>query len=354
MSILSSPGPGDDRNASGPNLLSSPQEWDSFLDAHPRATLYHTWRWTELLHEVFGFSVHRLAARDPSGRLAGVLPLVEQQGPIFGRRLVSLPFFNYGGPLGLSEDVEQDLLAQAAELARRRGVATLEIRDRTPRHGLCVRTDKWTVELALPRDANTLDRQLGAKLRSQIRRADREEPVIACGGAELVAEFYGIFAATMRDLGTPVHPRRFFEVLIERLASDCTVVVVRLRGRAAAAAWLTHFRDRTEIPWAASLRERRTSSVNMRLYWECLLQAMQRGSRVFDFGRSTVDSGTYRFKLQWGGEARPLFWAYPLLPTGAATGGHGRLAQAAQSLWSRMPLPLANRLGPLTSPGLPW
>jgi FemAB-related protein (PEP-CTERM system-associated) len=352
--MLPSPGPADDRHASDPNLVASPQEWDSFLDAHPRATLYHTWRWTELLHEIFGFTVHRLAVRDQSGRLAGLLPLVEQHGPIFGRRLVSLPFFNYGGPLGLSEDVEQQLLAQAADLARRRRVATLEIRDRTPRHDLSMRTDKWTIELALPQDADMLGRQLGAKLRSQIRRADREEPVVACGGAELVAEFYDVFAATMRDLGTPVQSRRFFETLIERLASDCTVVVVRLRGSAAAAAWLTHFRDRTEIPWAASLRERRTSGVNMRLYWECLLQAMQRGSRVFDFGRSTVDSGTYRFKLQWGGEARPLFWAYPLTPVGSAVDSHGRLARVAQSLWSRLPLPVANTLGPMISPGLPW
>ena len=132
------------------------------------------------------------------------------------------------------------------------------------------------------------------------------------------------------------------------------MVVVRLRGQPAAAALLTHFRERTEIPWAASLHELRATSVNMRLYWECMTHAIERGSRCFDFGRSTVDAGTYRFKLQWGGQPRPLYWVYPLEPAGPAAGGHGRLISRAQAAWSQLPRPVANTLGPLISPGLPW
>lgn len=298
--------------------------------------------------------VHRLTCTDASGALAGVLPLVEQRGFIGGRRLVSLPYVNYGGPLGDSPESEQALIRQSVELAGRCGIAELELRDTAARPLFPSRTDKATVELALPESGAALGKALGSKLRSQIRRADREAPEVVSGGVDLLDEFYAIFAATMRDLGTPVYPRGFFRVMLERCASDCDLLVVRLRGKAAAAALLTHFRGRTEIPWAASLRELRSTSVNMRLYWECLVHAIGRGSKVFDFGRSTVDSGTYQFKLQWGGEPRRLHWIYPLASAEPAPAGSGRMMQRARSLWSRLPLPVANALGPLISPGLPW
>lgn len=302
----------------------------------------------------FGQRVHRLTIADPSGRLAGVLPLVEQRSVIAGRRLVSLPYVNYGGPLGDCDETEQALIREAMQLAGERGISELELRDAIARPAFTTRTDKVTVELALPENGEMLGQALGSKLRSQIRRADREAPEVASGGADLLDEFYPVFAATMRDLGTPVYPRKFFRLLLERCAADCSVLVVRLHGRAAAAALLTHFRDRTEIPWAASLRELRNTSVNMRLYWECLLHAIGRGSRVFDFGRSTVDSGTYEFKLQWGGRPRQLHWVYPLASGEPAPAGSGWMMQRARSLWSRLPLPVANALGPLLSPGLPW
>jgi FemAB-related protein (PEP-CTERM system-associated) len=239
--------------------------------------------------------------------------------------------------------------------AEGRRARVLEIRDVAEREGWPSRGDKVTVELPLPESPEALAKSLGSKLRSQVKRADRESPEVAFGGAELIDEFYPVFAATMRDLGTPVYPRRFFHELLTSLGSDCTVVVVRLGGRPAAAALLTHFRDRTEIPWAASLHELRGTSVNMRLYWECLTHAIGRGSRIFDFGRSTVDAGTYRFKLQWGGQPRPLHWIYPLEPSATAPAkGRSGVVLRAQAAWTRLPRSVANLIGPWISPGLPW
>lgn len=340
--------------AGAPGASGEQAAWDALVLAHPRATLYHTWRWSEFAGAVFGFVLHRLAMAGEAAAASGILALVEQRSLVFGPRLVSLPYFNYGGALGESPEIENSLIRQACELARRRRIGMLELRESAPRPGATTRSDKVTVELPLPASADELSRSLDSKLRSQLRRVDRESPETVAGGAELVDEFYGVFAANMRDLGTPVYPRRFFTNLMQRLASDCSIVAVRLRGRPAAAALLTHFRDRTEIPWAASLRELRATSVNMRLYWECLVHGIGRGSRVFDFGRSTVDSGTYRFKLQWGGQPRPLYWGYPLAADQAPQSGQGWLLNRARSLWTRLPLPIANRLGPLISPGLPW
>jgi serine/alanine adding enzyme len=333
-------------------------EWDRFVDAHPQASLYHTWRWSQFASEVFGFPIHRLTARSVSGELTGVLPLVLQTSLLFGRRLVSIPFFNYGGPLGTSATVEDELLSQASQRARSLHIDSLEIRDQVQRDGRAMRLDKVTVEMELPSSAEALDKSLGSKRRARVRRAEREGPKIAIGGIELLDDFYEVFAATMRDLGTPVYPKRFFSQMLTLLAGDCSVVTVRLDsfgGKPAAAALLTHFRDRTEIPWSAGLHELRETSVNMRLYWECFKVAIARGSRWFDFGRSTVDSGTYDFKIQWGGRPRQLYWIYPLLSPGEVPRGNGAgLRGKTTALWSRLPRPVATALGSVISPGLPW
>jgi serine/alanine adding enzyme len=329
------------------------REWDEYVLGHPRASLYHTSRWVRFVGTVFGFERRYGVARDASGRLVGLLPVVRQRSRLFGTRWVSLPFINYGGPLGESPQLEQALIdAVATGLHGQR--AALEVRDTLAgRAGSC-RTDKVSMFRDLPSSPEILGKQLGAKLRSQIRRADREGPTIVVGGAELADEFFGVFSEVMRDLGTPVYPAAFFRTLLRDVGQDCDVVVVRLNGQPAAAALLTHFRGVTEIPWAASRRVFRATSVNMRLYWECLSLAIRRQSRCFDFGRSTKDTGTYAFKAQWGAAPTQLYWYYPLLPVGTPPGRESRVTDALRRAWTRLPLGVASRLGPAISPGLPW
>lgn len=336
----------------GPLAPDELRQWDGFVAGHPQATLYHASRWVNFAADVFGFEPAWITVGSP---LAGVMPLIRQSSHLFGERWVSLPFFNYGGPLGVDETVESGLVAAAAELARQGGVQRLEIRDRKARAGCGIRSDKVGAVLRLPASLEALGKALGSKLRSQTRRADRDSPEVTFGSRELVPEFYSVFAETMRDLGTPVYPRRFFEAMLERVGSDCTIVVLRLAGEPAAAAVLTRFRDVTEIPWAAHRPKFRAASANMRLYWECLCHAIASGSRRFDFGRSTRDSGTHRFKLQWGAETIPMYWLYPLAPAGEAVAdASGRSMALARRIWRFLPLPFATRVGAAISAGLPW
>lgn len=331
------------------------RRWDAFVAAHPRASLYHHSRWIAFASEVFGFDAIWLTRETAVGEITGVLPMIRQRSRLFGDRWVSLPYFNYGGPLAADAEAGAALISAATDHARRTGVRTLEIRDLEARAGFARRTDKATLILELPDSADGLAEQLGAKLRSQIRRADREQPAVVRGGAELLDEFYGVFAETMRDLGTPVQSRRFFESMLDRVGSDCQIVTVRLAGRTAAAALLTRHRQTVEIPWAGSLREFRPAAANMRLYWECLKFAVESGSRYFDFGRSTVDSGTWRFKLQWGARPVPLYWYYPLVPEDVVLAPReGRLLEMARAAWRRLPVSLASFMAARFSAGLPW
>ncbi len=329
--------------------------WDAFVADHPRGTLYHSSRWVKFTAEAFGFGAAWIMQETDGGELTGVLPLVCQRSRLFGDRWVSLPYLNYGGPLAADTDADRPLMEAAVALARRTRVKMLEIRDTALRLDYAVRTDKTALVLQLPATVDELLDRLGAKLRSQIRRADRERPEVFEGGAELIADFYRVFAETMRDLGTPVYPRRFFELMFDRVGADCRIVIVRLAGEPAAAAVLTHGRDTVEIPWAGSLRRFRPAAVNMRLYWECLRHAVESRGLRFDFGRSTIGSGTYRFKQQWGADPVPLYWYYPLAPAGPmAQARQGRLITSARAVWRRLPVSLATRLAAGFSGGLPW
>lgn len=323
--------------------------WDAFVLAHPAATAAHRYAWRDVIARLSGQPAPYLIARDAGGQVAGILPLGRLRSALFGDFLVSSPYLNYGGPLARDAGVDGALVEHAVAVARELGVGHLELREQTSRGaGWPARTDKAAMLLDLAVDAERQFAALGAKLRSQVRRPERDGATVRWGGSDLLADFYAVFARNMRDLGTPVYGRSFFAGVLAALGPAAEIGVAYVGNTPVAAGLLVHFRERTEIPWASSLREWNRIGVNMLLYWEALRRSIGRGSRVFDFGRSTVDAGTYRFKAQWGAVPRPLCWNYWLAPGHQLPGlnpDNPRFALAIRA-WQRLPLPVANWLGP--------
>jgi len=333
--------------------VTAPEGWDAYIERHPRASAYHRAAAVGIGARAFGLRTTFVSARNARAELVGVLPLVEQSSALFGRFLVSLPFVTYGGILADDAAVASALGTLAVELARERRADHLELRHTEPweASGLAERLDKVSMVLALPDSPETLSQALGAKLRSQIRRAERESLEIVwdeAHGPEALAAFYRVFAPAMRDLGTPVYPRRFFRIACEALHGLSSVLVVRSGGVPQAAAIVVRHGRTIEVPWAAATVQAKRTAVNMRMYWELLSYAIRSGAHAFDFGRSTVDSGTYRFKAQWGAEPKQLHWHYWLAadaPLPKLNPSNPKYARAA-ALWRRLPLWCANLLGP--------
>lgn len=332
-------------------------DWDAFVASRRGASLYLRCGWSLLARDVFRHRPYFLHARDGEGRLRGVLPLVQQRG-LLGNFLTSVPFFNYGGALAEDEATAIALMNRARELAGDRKCDYLELRDVAERPvDWPVRTDKASMILDLPDSTEKLSRQLGSKLRSQVKRADREAVRVVRGGKELLADFYDVFARNMRDLGTPVYPVRFFRAILESGLAHFQIVVIYWRNRPAAGGFLVIDGKGAEIPWAACRADAKPLGMNMKLYWELLSAVIEQGCETFDFGRSTVGGGTYKFKQQWGARPQQLHWyRWERSPaqTGDSERGQGALLGLALRTWKRLPLPVANTLGPLVSPGLPW
>lgn len=323
-------------------------DWDGFVRRSPGWTPFHQYPFLHLVEQVHGHECLALAARDSAGAVVGVLPLVRVKSLVFGHYLVSMPFVNYGGPLGEAAAV-RSLTGYATELARSSGAHLLELRCRYPQPlELPVSHRKVTVLLDLPTgDPDRLFGGFKAKLRSQIRRPQKEGVSVRFGGDQVKA-FFAVYARHMRDLGTPAQPRRLFEALAEAFGDDVWFGCAWQGGRPIACGCGFRWGREFEMTWASALQAYAGIAPNMQLYWAFMERAAREGLELFNFGRCTPGSGTHRFKLQWGSRDEPLHWYQ------AGSGG-GRDAtpspdDAAWSwgpkVWKRMPLAVATALGP--------
>lgn len=330
----------------------SPGEWNGFIAAQAGATHCHRHEWLGVMAGAFGHETIALAARDEAGRLAGVLPLVRVRSLLFGHYLVSMPFLNDGGPLGSAAAV-QALAAEAHRLADEGRVKLLELRARDALPlDLRLSRRKLTVLLDLAPDPDALFARLPSKLRSQVRRPLKEGVEVRFGAEQLPA-FYAVFARHMRDLGTPVLPRRFFEQVAAHHGDSAWVAAAWLGDTPIAGGAGLRFGGEFEITWASSLRSHSALAPNMALYWAFLERACREGCAVFNFGRCSPDSGTHRFKRQWGGRDVPLHWYQHGPAALTPSPEQGGLVGLGPRLWRHLPLPVATALGPSIVRGIP-
>jgi FemAB-related protein (PEP-CTERM system-associated) len=331
-------------------------EWDSYVASSENAEIYHLFAWKRHFESVFGHDCYYLIARDDKAQTVGVLPLVHQSSRLFGNFLISVPCFNYCGILAHTDQAHAALVDEASRLARELGAGHVELRHRESKSlELPLRSDKVSMLLALPGEEDLLWRGFSSKLRAQIRRPQKEGAVCVSGGAELLDDFYAVFAHNMRDLGTPVFPKRMFADILARFPEHARIFVVRMKDRPVAAGYTLGHRGTLEIPSASSLRAFNRYSPNMLLYWTVLQYAVSQGFKTFDFGRTSRDSGPYRFKKQWGAEATGLSWHY-ILQEGKALpriNPDNPKYRLAVNLWRRLPVPLANLIGPQVVKHLP-
>jgi len=327
-------------------------EWDAFAEAAPGGTLAHAGAWARVMHEAYGLRPCYLAARDPSGALAGLLPLFRFRTLAGRRELVSMPFLDTGGILAELPEVREALLEAALERCRALDAQALELRQptRVPDVPVGAAPPRSNLVLRLERAADAQWKALGSKVRNQTRKAEREGLSIGEGSPqELLRDFYTPFSTNMRDLGSPVHAKRFFGAAAQHFGERLRFVVVRDGPRPVGGLVAIRHGGKVTVPWASTLRSERRRCPNNLIYWEALRWAIAGGAHSFDFGRSAPGSGTWDFKRGWGAEDRPLAWVR-LSPSGRPLrlqlADESALLRNLSSLWSRLPVAATRALGP--------
>jgi FemAB-related protein (PEP-CTERM system-associated) len=312
--------------------------------------------WLEVLRRGLGHVPYCLEAVE-DGKTRGLLALAYVRSLLFGRFLVGLPYLNSGGVLADDEQVGNLLIDRAVQFADELDVRYLELRHEKPSdHPALVRppTGKVHMRLALPATPGELWETIPGKARNQVRKGQKNGLAVAWGGQELLREFYAVFSTNMRDLGTPVYPRRLFAGVLDQFAGRAELCVVRAGARPVAGALLLHGWGSTEVPSASSLRRWNHTNANMLMYWHLLERAVRRGQAVFDFGRSSRDGNTFRFKSQWGARPASAEWQY-YLRQGCVDDmrPNNRKYQRLIRLWQRLPVWLTRWLGPAVVRGIP-
>lgn len=324
-----------------------PGLWNRFVRGCDGWTHFHLYEWRAVIERVFGHECLYLAARDLAGDLVGVLPLVRVKSRLFGHYLVSMPFLNYGGPLG-EPDAVRALVEAATAQAVRDDVSLLELRSRRPLPiDLPVSHRKITVLLDLPAgEPERLWKSLDGKVRSQVRRAQKEGLTVRFG-PDQVAPFFRVFAQHMRDLGTPTQPLALFEAIASAFPDDAWFACAYLGEQPIAGGAGFRWANEVEITWASALRAHSRIAPNMLLYWAFLERAAREGAELFNFGRCTPDGGTHRFKRQWGSRDEQLWWYQWSSRPGAATPSPDDGAYSwGPRMWRRLPSSIATAIGP--------
>jgi len=336
-------------------ITSGFEAWDEFASRHPEARAPHLSGWKSVIEKSFGHSCYYLAARD-NGRVRGILPLAHLRSKLFGSFLISVPYLNYGGILAEDEAARQELFDYACQLGKRRGAAHLELRHVAAQMAnLPTKQHKVSMLLDLPEQPEKLWDNFKAKLRSQIRKPQKENLTVRFGREDELEKFYHVFAINMRDLGTPVYSIHFFANILAAFPRQAHICTVYREQEPLASGFVFGFREVLEIPWASASREYNALAPNMLLYWSVLEFAIQQGYRQFDFGRCTLNEGTYKFKEQWGSKPLALHWQYWLANGGVLPeiNPHNPKYQLMIRTWQKLPLGLTRWLGPAIVKNIP-
>lgn len=333
------------------------ERWEAFVARRAPLPLSYHPAWLTILERGLKQNPYCLEAVDGSGEVQGLLPLVFLNTRLFGRFLVGLSYLNYGGVLADDPNVAALLIDRALELAEQLDVRYLELRHEHawdhPR--LSSRSAaKVHMRLALPETSEALWSALGSKVRNQIRKGQKSDLEVTWGGQDQLGAFYEVFSRNMRDLGTPVFGLGLFRETVRQFPDRAEFCVVRSEGRPLASALLLHGWGITEVPSASSLRQFNHTNANMLMYWHLLERAIGRSQTCFDFGRSTPEGSTYRFKKQWGATPSPAPWQYYERSGDASEMQlENPRYQRLIRLWQRLPVGLTRLIGPPIVRGIP-
>ena len=323
------------------------EQWDAFVLACPQATFFHLSAWTLTVEEVLGHRAYCLYALADNGSIEGVLPLAHVRSKLFGNCLVSVPFAVYGGVAASSDVAAQALDRAARSLAEELAVDWLELRNQEmPEHAEHVAELYVTFRKPIAGDSEANLSAIPRKQRAMVRKGIKAG--LQARIDTTVDDFYAMYSQSVRNLGTPVLPKRWYAGLAETFGDRCDVLTVMHEGVPVSSVMSFYFRDEVLPFYGGGIAQARDLKANDFMYYALMNHAYERGARIFDYGRSKNGAGSYSFKKNWGFEPELLHYEYHLVRAQdpPALNPNNPKFKLAISLWQRLPLPVTQLAGP--------
>ena len=322
------------------------QRWDDFVMACPEASFFHRAAWQQVIREAFAHDTY-FYFTEQDGQITGILPLVHIKSILFGNALISNAFCVYGGILATNDEAFSELKTYAQRLANELGVDYLEMRNRVQKHSdwpykpLYV-TFRKSLDPNVENNLNAIPRKQRAMVRAGIKAG------LTSVLDSSIDRFYQAYSESVRNLGTPVFPKRYFLLLKQIFGDDCEILSIEHEGRLIASVMNFYFKEEVLPYYGGGTALARDLKGNDFMYWEVMRRAVEKGCKVFDYGRSKVDTGSYRFKKHWGFEPEPLFYEIDLVRASAMPDINplNPKYQLFIAAWKRLPLPVSQWVGP--------
>ena len=328
--------------------------WDDFVLHHPDASPYHLFAWKQSIESAYGHECHYYYA-EKHNKIEGILPIVQLRLFPFIDEMVALPFCDLGNCISKTTEAQDALFNEAIQLNTNRKTINIQLRgDLTPSETIrslfkAITNDKVRMLLNLPPTADHLLNSFKSKLRSQVRKAEKNGVLFEWGSTEDIDGAYHVFSKNMHELGSPVHSKSFLKAVLRNYGDRSKLGLAIFEGCIIGMGIILLGGKSVSIPWASTLRDYNRLSPNMLLYWNFLKYSADNGFACFDFGRSSEGEGTYKFKKQWGAKPIPLVW-YEHVGNGQVknkdVSANSWKRELAASIWSKLPLSVANTIGP--------
>lgn len=341
------------------------ESWDKWVcsqEEHKNILPYHLFAWKNAVEEAYGHKTYYLLAKK-EGKIRGILPLVYFKAPFLSGRLVSLPFCDIGGLLADNQDVGRKLVSEAIFLSEKLKCIDIELRmseatlftENFPSKPISTQSNKVRMILDLPGSSEKLMKGLSSNMRNQIRKSIKNGLTFRWGAIEDLDQFYSVFASNMKNLGSPVHSKLWIGAVLKHFGDKAKVGLVYHKNDPVGGGIMLCSQRTACIPWASALLSYNRLLPTRLLYWNFLEYAADNDYATFDFGRSTLGEGTYKFKSLWGTKPVPLYWHYITTGKARKNTNENHYSQNSNSLqkklfiriWRRLPLSMANSIGPV-------
>lgn len=327
--------------------------WDNYVERTPSATFFHRAGWKTVLEQAFGHRTYFLYAQDERG-IVGVLPLAQVKSALFGNTLSSLPFCVYGGIVADNDQAAQALREEACQLAQELSVDALELRNIAPSNtSWPVKELYYTFRKSIDPSDDVNLKAIPNRQRAMVRKGIDEG--LHSEWDQGINRMYRVYAESVRNLGTPVFAAKYLRILRQVFSRDTSVLMITHEDRDVGAVLSFYFRDEV-IPYygGSTAVARGLKGVNHFMYWELMRHSAEQGYRVFDFGRSKAGTGPFSFKKNFGFTPQPLPYEYFLVKSTSVPDVNplNPKYRLMINVWSKLPLPLANLLGPVLARSL--
>lgn len=321
--------------------------WDEYVESSPQSTFFHKTGWRDVIRRSFGHQAYYLYAEE-QGSITGILPLIHINSLLFGNALCSNAFCVYGGVIADDESTASALDRRACQLAEELGVDYLEMRNKTQKHPERPRKKLYV----------TFRKELSGSVEDNLQAIPRKQRAMIRKGIKAglkseidddIERFYRAYSESVRNLGTPVFAKKYFQNLKQAFKENCEVLTITDGdGQLISSVMSFYFKDEVLPYYGGGTQFARSVQGNDFMYWEVMRRAVDRGCRVFDYGRSKEGTGSYRFKKHWGFEPEPLYYEFNLVKSHDIPDVNplNPKYQMFIAAWKKLPLPISQMIGP--------